>query len=386
MIQSVQKRQWLTVTFFGLTQVVWALSAFASPCDQQEDHNSGAEVLFQKIDRNKNGFLESDEWPPALNANIAQRIDTNRDGKISRSEYLAFPEVKKGRENKTTSPNGNSQRLPKRTTVKKNLVYASVGGRDLPLDLYLPDCKEPTPLIFWIHGGGWQSGSKKSGGPGLFRLLDQGYAVASVEYRLSGEAIFPAAIEDCKAAVSFLRLNASDYNLDPQRFGAWGASAGGHLVSLLGTTGDTSEFTTHPVTRSASSKIQAVCNWFGPSDFLRMNDFPGVIDHDAPNSPESRFIGSPIQEVPEQTKRANPARYASVQDPPFLHIHGDRDRLVPFNQSEILHRKLLKAGGKSTLHKVIGGGHGFGGSDGKAKKLIEKSVRFFDNHLMRKAP
>ncbi|MEM7385672.1 MAG: alpha/beta hydrolase, partial [Verrucomicrobiota bacterium] len=271
--------------------------------------------------------------------------------------------------------------LPTGATVERNLVYETVGGRKLPLDLYHPKSESNAlPLVIWIHGGAWRGGSKHHPGPAL-NLLERGYAVASVEYRLSGEAIFPAALEDCKAAVSFLRLHATNYRLDPERFGAWGSSAGGHLVSMLGTTGDTDFFQTHPVTEKASSRIQAVCNWFGPSDFLRMNDFPSTIDHDAPDSPESQFIGGPIQQNPEKSQRANPITYVSKADPPFLHIHGTADKLVAFNQSELLHAALGKAGVSSTLQKVEGGNHGFSRGKPTRKKLVDQSMEFFDRIL-----
>src|SRR5947209_12678438 len=125
--------------------------------------------------------------------------------------------------------------LPEGTKVEKDLSYGPNGERNT-LDLYLPPSERPLPLIIWVHGGGWQNGSKAGGGPAL-RMAGRGYAVASINYRLSGMATFPAQIEDVKAAVRFLRANARKYNLDPDRFGAWGGSAGGHLVALLGTSG-----------------------------------------------------------------------------------------------------------------------------------------------------
>jgi acetyl esterase/lipase len=271
--------------------------------------------------------------------------------------------------------------VPEGTRIDKNIVYETVNGRDLPLDLYRPaDADGPLPLIVWVHGGGWKGGSKN----GINRCagaLERGYALASVEYRLSGEAIFPAAIEDCTAAISFLRLHAAKYGIDPDRIGVWGSSAGGHLVSMLGTTSDVDDFETHPVSKKASSQVQAVCNWFGPSDFLRMNDFPGRIDHDAPDSPESRFIGAPIQEHKALSQRANPISYVSPSDPPFLHMHGEKDQAVPYNQSELLHAALKKAGVSTELYKVRNGDHGFRGSDDSPESLVERSIDFFDKHL-----
>ena len=274
------------------------------------------------------------------------------------------------------SASGRS-RLVAGMQVDRDLVYETVNGRDLHLDLYLPPSNEKLPLVIWVHGGGWKSGSKNGAGPSL-ELLKRGYAVASVEYRLSGEAIFPAAISDCKAAVSFLRLHAGRYQLDPKRFGAWGSSAGGHLVSLMGTTGDDTSFNLHPVSKKVSSEVQAVCNWFGPSDFLRMNDAPGAIDHDSPDSPESRFIGGPIQQNPELVKRANPITYITEKDPPFLHLHGSSDRLVLLSQSELLHAALTDLNVQSELHVVVDGGHGFRGSREPMQAIVGRSMDFFD--------
>ena len=272
-------------------------------------------------------------------------------------------------------------RLPDGTKVTKDIIYETVNGRELPLDLYIPDgATEPLPLIIWIHGGGWRGGSK-NGINRCWEVLKHGYALASVEYRLSGEAKFPAAVEDCKAAVSYLRWKASKFGLDPERFGVWGSSAGGHLVAMLGTTNDVMDFDTHPVTKMASPTVQAVCNWFGPTDFLKMNDMTGAIDHDAPDSPESLFIGAPIQEHPDQVQRANPITYVSPSDPPMLIMHGDDDQLVIYNQSELLFRALQKAGVDSHLHRVKGGGHGFGGAEESPQQLFARVLEFFNKEL-----
>jgi acetyl esterase/lipase len=271
--------------------------------------------------------------------------------------------------------------LPEGTKVTKDIIYQKVGDRELPLDLYIPPgASEPLPLIIWIHGGGWKGGSKN----GINRCADvlkHGYALASVEYRLSGEAIFPAAIEDCKAAISYLRWKAPKLGIDPDSFGVWGSSAGGHLVALLGTTNDVLDFDTHSVTKMASPTVQAVCNWFGPTDFLRMNDVTGGIDHDAANSPESLFIGGPIQDHPEKAQRANPVTYVSPSDPPMLLMHGDNDQSVIYNQSELLYRALQKAGVKSQLYKVKNGGHGFRNADESPEALSARAIAFFDKQL-----
>jgi acetyl esterase/lipase len=211
-------------------------------------------------------------------------------------------------------------------------------------------------------------------------MLQRGYAVASVNYRLSNEAIFPAQIEDCKAAVRWLRAHAGQYGLDAEHFGAWGSSAGGHLVALLGTTGHVKEFDKGE-NLDLSSRVQAVCDYFGPTDFLQIQAhlLPNApMKHDTPSSPESRLIGGPILENKDKAARANPITYATPAAAPFLIVHGDQDPLVPYNQSELLYEALKKAGVSVRLHIIEGAGHGpgFGGPD-----LAEMVNAFFDRHL-----
>jgi acetyl esterase/lipase len=265
--------------------------------------------------------------------------------------------------------------------VLKDLVYARVGQRELLLDLYLPqDAPEPLPVVVWIHGGAWRVGSKEDS-PAA-RMAERGYAVASIGYRLSQEAIFPAQIHDCKAGVRWLRANAGRYGLDPGRIGAWGASAGGHLAALLGTSGGVGDLEGELGNLAASSRVQAVCDFFGPSDFARMNDERGIMDHDAADSPESQFIGGSVQSCPHLVARANPITYVSAGDPPFLMVHGGADRTVPPNQSELLYRTLRQAGVEAELHIVPGAGHGFQGATPAQRATIDRWVdAFFDRHL-----
>jgi len=335
--------------------------------------------LFDRWDKNHDGYLSPEEFPARFNKRLFTRIDTNRDGRISRAEDDAYRA--RNRANSSGRTANPAPKLPPGTQAVKDIVYATVNGRDLHLDFYRPaKAAGALPLIIWIHGGGWRNGSKENPRWAL-ELLRYGYAVASVEYRLSGEAIFPAAIEDCKAAVSYLRANAKRFRVDPDHFGAWGSSAGGHLVALMGVTNGTGVFDTFPITKKASSDVQAVCDWFGPTDFLRMDDFPGRIIHNAADSPESRFIGGPIQQNKDKVARANPITYVSKDDPPFLIMHGEVDKTVPFNQSELLYAALKKAGVECTLHKVIAGDHGFRGAKESREELLQRVRAFFDEHL-----
>ncbi len=277
--------------------------------------------------------------------------------------------------------------------VIHDLEYARVDNISLTLDLYFPDkaSSSALPLVVWVHGGAWRAGNKKSGQNAAKLLVPEGYAVASIRYRLSQEAIFPAQIHDVKGAIRWLRAHADEYNLDETRIGAWGPSAGGHLVALLGTSADVSEFRIGDAemdlegdvggNTNVSSEVQAVCNYFGPTDFLRMNDFPSDIDHDAADSPESMLIGATIQNHQNLTQFANPISYVSANDPPFLIVHGTADRLVAFNQSELLYEALVNVyesvGKEVSFIPIEGGGHG----GFKSPTLPGSVVAFFDRHL-----
>ena len=263
--------------------------------------------------------------------------------------------------------------VPNGTRILKDLAYVPDGHDRQKLDLYIPGNGSAFPLVVWVHGGAWRAGSKNRC-PALF-FLEEGFAVASVNYRLSQHAVFPAQIEDCKAAIRWLRANSKTYGFNEDRIGVWGSSAGGHLVAMLGTSGDVLEFESGE-NLSVSSRVQAVCDWFGPTDFLRMNDFEGQMDHNASDSPESQLVGGAIQENQDRVARANPITYVSEDDPPFLIMHGDQDRLVPIHQSELLHKALMKTGVEAGFRRVKGAGHGFGGPENQ--QLVRA---FFSRHL-----
>ena len=266
--------------------------------------------------------------------------------------------------------------VPEGVTVHSDIAYVTDGHKRQKLDLYVPDEGENLPLIIWIHGGAWRGGNKTHYVPMAF--LKPGYAGASINYRLSQHAIFPAQIEDVKAAVRWLRANAATYRLDPNRFTAWGSSAGGHLVALLGTTSDVKVFEVGE-NLEVSSKVQAVVDYYGPTDFLQMDAhrLPDGLVHDAPDSPESQLVGGPIQEHKDRVAKANPITYVSEDDPPFLIIHGDQDKLVPYHQSVLLKDALEKAGVPVTFYKVAGGGHGWF----RDPKVPELTKAFLERHL-----
>ena len=249
------------------------------------------------------------------------------------------------------------------------------------VDVYVPVGVEKPPLVVWVHGGAWRAGDKKNVPRYVRSLLERGFAVASVGYRLSQEVKFPAQIEDVKAAVRFLRASEERFGFDAERIGAIGHSAGGHLVSLLGTTVGVREFEVGE-NLEESSAVQAVAPYAGPSDLLKMDE-QGGRGHNAPNSPESQLIGGAIQENREAAARANPITYIEKQKgselPSFFIVHGEEDRTVPVGQAEILHEALEKAGAKTKLKKLPGAGHG--GPAFQSPKLMDELAGFFTREL-----
>ena len=247
------------------------------------------------------------------------------------------------------------------TVALRDLAYVESGHERQKLDLYLPVEGENRPLIIWIHGGAFRMGSKEGNAHDQlpFEYLAQGYALASLNYRLSQHAIFPAQIEDCKAAVRWLRARSAEFKLDPGRFAAWGPSAGGHLAAMLGTAGHATEFEVG-AHLDVSSRVQCVVDYFGPTDFLQMDAqrLPDGMVHDLADSPESELVGGAIQENPERVARANPITYVTADVPPFLIVHGNQDPLVPFQQSILLVAALGNVGADVTFYTVAGAGHG----------------------------
>jgi len=260
----------------------------------------------------------------------------------------------------------------------KDLVYSRKSGRDLMLDIYRPkNLVGRLPVIVWIHGGTWTEGTKEWVPR---QMLGHGYIIASITYRFSHEAVFPAQIEDCKAAIRWLRAQATEYHIDPDKIGVWGASAGGHLAALLGTSGDIKELEGTGGNLEYSSRVQAVCDFFGPTDFLPMDKHapPGArLIHDALDSPESLLIGGAIQDHPEKVALANPITYASADSPPFLILHGDLDLFVPIHQSWLLYEALKNLGTDVTFHIVERGGHSWN----KLPEVDNIVLQFFDTHL-----
>lgn len=266
---------------------------------------------------------------------------------------------------------GSSERY----AVISDIEYSSPGGLPQLLDLYLPEnkSKKPLPVVVWVHGGGWLNGSKAK--PKAEYLAEHGYAVVSINYRLTQEAIWPAQIDDCRESVRWVRKNATKYNFDPERVGTWGSSAGGHLVALMGTL-------PYSENEKVSSRVQAVCDWYGPTELLSMppnNVDNGRTEEDVANSNGAKLLGCTVKDCPELAKQASALDHVSSDDAPFLIMHGDMDPGVPLSQSTRFYEKLKAHGVPAEFKVVAGAGHGgplFSTPIAKDRVLV-----FFDAHL-----
>jgi acetyl esterase/lipase len=269
--------------------------------------------------------------------------------------------------------------VPAGVKALKDLEYGKIGDRKLLLNLFLPEKAEgKLPVIVWIHGGGWRSGSKEDCTALGDGFVQKGFAVASVGYRLSDEALFPAQIEDCKSAVRWLRANADKYNLDADHIGAWGSSAGGHLVALMGTTGDIKDFDKGD-NLQYSSAVQAVCDYYGPVDFQTFVTTPGYERHAGPESAETKLIGGTVMENQEKAKKVSATTYVSKSAAPFLIIHGDKDPTVPIDQSKMFSDMLKKENVEAEFYTIPGARHGT--PEFAAPEIISKVEVFFKKHL-----
>ena len=322
---------------------------------------------FRRLDRNKDGKVTKDEF----SAPLFDQIDTDKDDIITAEEDRAFTQ-------RRAAVPGQQQRVPETIKAELDLPYAGTDNSRQRLDLYLPKSpknNKPLPVVVFIHGGAWLAGDKRGGFFTVAPLVESGeYAGVSIGYRLTGEAIWPSQIHDCKAAIRWLRANSKKYNLDPNKIGVTGESAGGHLAAMLGTTGDIKELEGELGEHlNDSSRVTCVVDQFGPNDLLAMGG-----SHNNPNSPESKLVGGAVQKMQKVAREASATTHASKDDPPFLLIHGTSDNVVPFNQSELLHEALKRVGVESMLVPVTGGGHGNFGTPDVASRMKQ----FFDKHLL----
>jgi acetyl esterase/lipase len=259
----------------------------------------------------------------------------------------------------------------------KDVQYGpnNLQGNNL-MDLYFPSTGSgPYPVVVWIHGGGWLIGNKDNSPREV--LLDNGIAVASINYRLSKEAIFPAQEEDCFGALQYLRTHARELNIDPNEIGLWGASAGGHLVALVGIKSSIGS-------PNGTAPVKAICDWCGPADIrtLAAQSKPDCpLHHDTPDAVEKLLLGGTIEEKKTLAVEASPTAFAHGNCPPILIMHGDADDIVPVEQSLDL-SKALKSAGAPHVDMVVlpGSGHNF-----CTRENMERVSKFFVTYLKQSA-
>lgn len=265
--------------------------------------------------------------------------------------------------------------LPPGITWDFDVPYIDDGDSAQRLDIYYPEQppEEQQPLIVHIHGGGWMGGSKY---PCDVRMMTaHGYVVASVEYRFSQKAKFPAQIQDCQAAIRWLRANAPRYHINPNKVGVIGGSAGGHLASLVGVTGGKKVFTPIGGNEDQSDAVQCVCDIFGPKNFASVveqakkdKNVKNIFEFNTPSDPYSELIGSKLSDK-DKTAAVSPVTYVDKNSPPTLILHGTHDNMVPYAQSEEFEATMKKNGAPVWLQKFPGAGHG-GGSFGKPQVIV----------------
>ena len=269
-----------------------------------------------------------------------------------------------------------------------DIAYADKSKAE-KLDIYLPnEGKGPFPVIIFIHGGAFMFGDKADDqvNPAL-EGVKRGYAVVSVNYRMSGEAVFPAAIQDVKAAIRFVRANAAKYHLDPKRIASFGNSAGATLAAMIGTTGDITDFDDPTLGNPhQSSKVKATVDLYGPIVFDQMDaqfklSGKGQPNHGAADSPESKYIGKQVSTAPDLVKRASPATYISKNTPPFLIQAGKEDPIVPVQQSINFHAELVKVLGQDKAMLTLLDHTQHGGPQFETPENLDRIFAFLDHYL-----
>ena len=272
----------------------------------------------------------------------------------------------------------HGQEKEREIQVERDLVYGKGGTTELKLNLAMPkEGDGPFPAIVCLHGGGWSSGTRESLNDIAGIFARNGYVAVTVTYRLAPDAKFPAQIEDCKAAVRWLRANAKKYRVDPDHIGAVGFSAGGHLCCLLGVTDKKDGLEGEGGNADQSSRVQAVVSYFGPTDLCEK-----TWDDALEKKVLAPFVGASFDDKPALYKKVSPVTYVAKGAPPFLFFHGSKDTLVRPRQSKVMCEKLQAAGGTAKCVILEGEGHGWAGD--KLKQSVEQTVAFFDENLKKK--
>jgi acetyl esterase/lipase len=274
--------------------------------------------------------------------------------------------------------NGCASHLPFSVKVQRNLEYAQAGGQSLRLDIYAP--RQPAgklPVVVWIHGGAWNSGSKDYCPIGF--MAAQNLAIVSMDYRLDTVAPFPAQLYDCKAVIRWLRANAEKFNLDKNHIGIFGASAGGQLALLLATTADQPQLEGEVGGNlNFSSRVQCVCAFYPPTDLNRLVTDPKIRAN--ANGEVAKLIGGAVAQNVDKAIAASPLTHVDKNCAPVFLLHGGADTLVPPEQSRIFYAALQRAGVEAQLEIIPKKGHGIIAPPPVAAKIFQ----FFNQHLGRR--
>ncbi|MBE7495070.1 MAG: alpha/beta hydrolase [Verrucomicrobiaceae bacterium] len=247
--------------------------------------------------------------------------------------------------------------------VKLDQPYAGNTNPKQMVDVYVPvkrNNDKALPVVALIHGGGWVNGDRLGYAAQAIQLARTGdYAAVTVGYRLSKEASWPAQVHDCKAAIRWIRAHAKEYNLDADKIAVWGSSAGGHLSSLLGTSGDVKELEGDLGPHTGhSSRVQCVVNLCGPEDFTQALMFDKEGQPVWKDDAVSGLLGGNAPDKPAEARAASPVTHVTKDDPPFIHFHGTKDQRVAYRHAEAIHAALQKTGITSLLVPITDGGHG----------------------------
>lgn len=275
--------------------------------------------------------------------------------------YEEFPECHASAEGMKVIPTNRDDIF---LEYRENITYITRNGLDLHLQMVLPTYGDERssvfPCIVYVQGSAWMKQNTYFNLPQLAKFAARGYVTAIVEYRPSQVAPFPAQLQDTKTAVRYLRKNASKYNIDPENIFVWGDSSGGHTALLTGITQNMKELDTEEYSEE-SADVNAVVDYYGPTDITQMNEVPSTMDHTVPESPEGLLIGGlNVIENREKSQSTNPINYLSKEKeiPPILIMHGNKDRLVPFEQSILMYEALKGCGKECDFYQLKGADHG----------------------------
>jgi acetyl esterase/lipase len=263
---------------------------------------------------------------------------------------------------------------PPKSTIDQDIAYSKLGSRELKLDIARPaEGEGPFPAVVVIHGGAWRQGNKADVRPILPQFVEHGYVAVSPEYRFCPQNAFPAQIHDVKAAVRWLKVNSKKYKIDPERIGAMGFSAGGHLAMMLGLTSPTDGLEGEISAGAPDSRVKAVVNYFGPTD-LAAKDIPDICKPWVKD-----LLGGSPQDRPDAAAKASPLTFVSKDDAPVLTFQGTKDSLVPFTQAIKLAEAMNSAGVPGRVELIVGADHGWGGAE--MTRTVNETFGFLDRYL-----